>query len=1404
MTKQKKFITCDGNQAAAHISYMFSEVAAIYPITPSSTMAEYVDEWAAAGRKNIFGETVLVQEMQSEGGAAGAVHGSLQAGALTTTYTASQGLLLMIPNMYKIAGEFLPCVFHVSARTLASHALCIFGDHQDVMSARQTGFAMLAEGSVQEVMDLAGVAHLATIKARVPFMNFFDGFRTSHEIQKIEMLENEDLAPLIDQEALAEFRARALNPMNPVARGMAENPDHFFQHRESCNNYYEAVPAIVEEYMNEISKITGRKYGLFDYYGAEDAERVIIAMGSVTEAAREAIDHLVANGEKVGLVAVHLYRPFSAKHFLAAVPKTAKKIAVLDRTKEPGANGEPLYLDGDHQDVMSARQTGFAMLAEGSVQEVMDLAGVAHLATIKARVPFMNFFDGFRTSHEIQKIEMLENEDLAPLIDQEALAEFRARALNPMNPVARGMAENPDHFFQHRESCNNYYEAVPAIVEEYMNEISKITGRKYGLFDYYGAEDAERVIIAMGSVTEAAREAIDHLVANGEKVGLVAVHLYRPFSAKHFLAAVPKTAKKIAVLDRTKEPGANGEPLYLDVKDCFYGAENAPVIVGGRYGLGSKDTTPAQILAVYKNLAMPMPKNHFTIGIVDDVTFTSLPQEEEIALGGEGMFEAKFYGLGADGTVGANKNSVKIIGDNTDKHCQAYFSYDSKKSGGFTCSHLRFGDTPIRSTYLVNTPNFVACHVQAYLHMYDVTRGLRKNGSFLLNTIWEGEELAKNLPNKVKKYFAQNNITVYYINATQIAQEIGLGNRTNTILQSAFFRITGVIPVDLAVEQMKKFIVKSYGKKGEDVVNKNYAAVDRGGEYKQLTVDPAWANLADDAKAENNDPAFINEVVRPINAQDGDLLPVSAFKGIEDGTWEQGTAKYEKRGVAAFVPEWNAENCIQCNKCAYVCPHASIRPFVLDAEEQKGANFTQLKAVGKAFDGMTFRIQVDVLDCLGCGNCADVCPGNPKKGGKALTMKHLESQLPEAANWTYCAENVKSKQHLVDIKANVKNSQFATPLFEFSGACSGCGETPYVKLISQLFGDREMVANATGCSSIYSGSVPSTPYTKNEKGHGPAWANSLFEDFCEFGLGMELANEKMRARIVKAMEDAIAAEGTPAEYKEVFQAWIENMYDADKSKELAEKIIPMVEAAKDKCDSCKTIASLSQYLVKRSQWIIGGDGASYDIGYGGLDHVIASGKDVNILVLDTEVYSNTGGQSSKATPVGAIAKFAAAGKRVRKKDLGLMATTYGYVYVAQIAMGADQAQTLKAIREAEAYPGPSLIIAYAPCINHGLKAGMGKSQAEEEKAVKCGYWHLWRYNPALEAEGKNPFTLDSKEPDWSGFQDFLKGEVRYASVMKQYPQEADELFKAAEENAKWRYNSYKRLSKENWGAEVTE
>ena len=1179
MAKEKKFITCDGNQAAAHIAYMFSEVAAIYPITPSSPMAEHVDEWAAQGRKNLFGDTVSVQEMQSEGGAAGAVHGSLQAGALTTTFTASQGLLLMIPNMYKIAGELLPCVFHVSARTLATHSLCIFGDHSDVMACRQTGFAMLCEGSVQEVMDLSAVAHLSTIESRVPFINFFDGFRTSHEYQKIEEIDQEDLRPLVDQKALSEFRARALSPEHPVARGMAENPETFFAHRESCNAYYDAVPAVVEKYMAEVSKITGREYKLFSYYGADDAERVIICMGSVTEAAREAID--------------------------------------------------------------------------------------------------------------------------------------------------------------------------------YLNQ-------------------------------------------KGEKVGMVSVHLYRPFSVKHLLAAVPATTKRIAVLDRTKEPGAAGEPLFLDVKDAYYGRENAPLIVGGRYGLGSCDTTPTMIISVYDNLALPTPKDHFTLG-VDDVTFTSLPLEKEMALGGEGIFEAKFYGLGADGTVGANKNSVKIIGDNTDKYCQAYFSYDSKKSGGFTCSHLRFGDHPIRSTYQIKTPNFVACHVQAYLHMYDVLRGLRDNGTFLLNTIWEGDELAANLPNNVKRYFAEHHITVYYINATKIAQEIGLGNRTNTILQSAFFRITQVIPVDLAVEQMKKFIVKSYGKKGQDVVDKNYQAVDRGGEYKELTVDPAWANLPADPKVERDEPAYISDLVRPINAQNGDLLPVSAFKVSVDGTWEQGTAAYEKRGVAAFVPEWVPENCIQCNKCAYVCPHAAIRPFVMDDEEVKGFTATTLEMKAPAaMKGMHFRQQVDVLDCLGCGNCVDVCPG--LRGNKALVMKPLETQMAEDANWTYCVKNVKTKQHLVDIKQNPKNSQFATPLFEFSGACSGCGETPYVKLISQLFGDRQMIANATGCSSIYSGSIPSTPYTKNEKGQGPAWANSLFEDFCEFGLGMVLANKKMRNRIQSLLEQSLADEHVPAEFKEAAQAWIAGREDADASRAAADKLAPMIEAAKGQCPVCAQLAELTHYLTKRSQWIIGGDGASYDIGYGGLDHVLASGEDVNILVLDTEVYSNTGGQASKATPLGAIAQFAAAGKRVTKKDLGLMQTTYGYIYVAQIAMGADQAQTLKAIREAEAYPGPSLIIAYAPCINHGLKAkgGMGKSQAEEAKAVECGYWQLWRFNPALEAEGKNPFTLDSKEPDWSKFQDYLNGEVRFLSLKKARPAEAQELFDKTEEAAKRRYASYVRKSKEDW------
>ncbi|MDD5862544.1 MAG: pyruvate:ferredoxin (flavodoxin) oxidoreductase [Prevotella sp.] len=1194
MAKEKKFITCDGNTAAAHVSYMFTEVAAIYPITPSSPMAEHVDEWAAKGRKNLFGQTVSVQEMESEGGAAGAVHGSLQAGALTSTYTASQGLLLMIPNMYKIAGELLPCVFNVSARTLASHSLCIFGDHQDVMACRQTGFAMFCSGSVQEVMDLSAVPYLSTLESSVPFINFFDGFRTSHEYHKIEEMDMEDIRPLVNPEWIKRFRDRAMSPERPVTRGTAENPETFFTHREACNSYYDKVPAIVEKHLAEISKITGREYHLFNYYGAPDAENIIVLMGSATEPAREAIDFLTKQGKKVGMVAVHLFRPFSV---------------------------------------------------------------------------------------------------------------------------------------------------------------------------------------------EAIRKAI------------------------------PATVKRIAVLDRTKEPGAEGEPLYLDVKSALYDDPRHPLVVGGRYGLGSSDTTPAKIVAVFKNLELPEPKDHFTVGIVDDVTFTSLPEEEEIPMGGDSLFEAKFFGLGSDGTVGANKNSVQIIGNNTNKYCQAYFSYDSKKSGGFTCSHLRFGDEPIHSAYLVNTPNFVACHVQAYLHMYDVCRGLRDNGTFLLNTIFDGDELINFIPNHVKKYWAKHHIKVYYINAGKIGQEIGLGNRTNTILQSAFFRITKVIPEDLAVEQMKKFIVKSYGKKGEDIVNMNYAAVDRGGEYKELTVDPAWANLPEDEKKVDDAPDFVKEVVRPMNAQAGDLLKVSDFvkHGTVDGTWEVGTAAYDKRGVEAFVPVWNPDNCIQCNKCAFACPHAAIRPFVLDEQEKAGFDGKTIDILApKALKGMQFRIETSVLDCLGCGNCADVCPG--KKGEKALKMVPFNVDAPdmikEAENWTYLTKNVKSKQDLVDIKQSPKNSQFAQPLFEFSGACSGCGETPYVKLISQLFGDREMIANATGCSSIYSASVPSTPYCKNEKGQGPAFNNSLFEDFCEFGLGMTLANKKMKKRITMLLQELIAKDDTPADFKAAAQQWIDNQNDADGSKAAAAALKPLIaKGAEAGCPTCAELKTLDHYLVKRSQWIIGGDGASYDIGYGGLDHVLSTGEDINILVLDTEVYSNTGGQSSKATPLGAIAQFAAAGKRVTKKDLGLMETTYGYIYVAQIAMGADNAQTLKAIREAEAYPGPSLVIAYAPCINHGIKGkdfdgkgkrGMNRSQHEEALAVECGYWHLWRFNPELAKEGKNPFQLDSKEPQWDNFQKYLQGEVRFASLKKARPEEADELYAETEKAAKRRYASYVRKTKEDW------
>ncbi len=1177
---EKKFMTCDGNCAAAHVAYMFSEVAAIYPITPSSPMAEYIDEWSAGGRKNIFGETVKVVEMQSEAGAAGAVHGSLQAGALTTTYTASQGLLLMIPNMYKISGELLPGVFHVSARALAAQALSIFGDHADVMSARQTGFAMLATSSVQEIMDLAPVAHLAAIEGRVPFLHFFDGFRTSHEIQKVEAADMEKLRKLVNYKALKEYRDRALNPEHPVTRGTAQNPDIYFQTRELQNKYYDALPDIVAKYMKQLSKITGREYAPFVYYGAKDATDIIIAMGSVNDVIKTVIDK-----------------------------------------------------------------------------------------------------------------------------------------------------ENK----------------------------------------------------------------------NGKKLGLVTVHLYRPFSTKYLMAIMPKTVKRICVLDRTKEPGANGDPLYLDVVEAFKDSTKKPMIIGGRYGLSSKDTTPAQILAVYKNLASDKPMNQFTVGIKDDVTRRSLKVGKEISILPKGTFEAKFYGLGADGTVGANKNSIKIIGDNTNKYSQAYFDYDSKKSGGYTCSHLRFGDQPILAPYLVGTPDFVAVHVPSYLRKYDCLRGLKKNGTFLYNSPWSVEETKKHLPDYVKKYLALNNINMYIIDATKIAMEIGLGNRTNTILQSAFFKISGVIPYDLAVEQMKKFIVKSYGKKGEDVVNKNYAAVDRGGEIQKVEIPAEWANLncTTEFKFEHNDndPEFINKVMRPMVAQCGNDLPVSAFKDIIDGTFPAGTTAYEKRGVATMVPEWDNTKCIQCNQCSLVCPHAAIRPVVMTDAELKKAPKSMKTAdikMPKEFAGMHFRMQVSAMDCTGCGNCADVCPAKEK----ALVMKPFESQLGEVDNWNYSQKKVTYKDNLIDKYANVKNSQFAQPLFEFSGACAGCGETPYIKTITQLFGERMLVANATGCSSIYGGSAPATPYCKNYRtGKGVAWANSLFEDNAEFGLGMATATRQMRDRVERIMREAIAeCDCCSKEIKAMFQEWIDNRECGIKTAELADKIVAACE--KCGCDYCKQIVDLKDHLVKKSQWIFGGDGWAYDIGFGGLDHVLASGEDVNVLVLDTEVYSNTGGQSSKATPAGAVAKFAASGKKVRKKDLGMIAKSYGYVYVAQVAMGASQAQYFKAIKEAEAYHGPSLVICYAPCINHGIKVGMGRTQHEEKLAVDCGYWHLWRFNPAEEEAGQNGFHLDSKEPDWSKFQDFIMGEVRYNSLLKTFPEEAKELFAKTEQFAKLRYEGYKKLSEE--------
>ncbi|BBL05925.1 MULTISPECIES: pyruvate:ferredoxin (flavodoxin) oxidoreductase [Alistipes] len=1170
---EKKFITCDGNYAAAHVAYMFSEVAAIYPITPSSTMAELVDEWAAQGRRNIFGETVKVVEMQSEAGAAGAVHGSLQSGALTSTFTASQGLLLMIPNMYKISGELLPGVFHVSARALAAQSLSIFGDHQDVMATRQTGFAMLATSSVQEVMDLAGVAHLVALKARVPFLHFFDGFRTSHEIQKIELIDEASLTALLDRDALKAFRARALNPEHPVTRGTAQNPDIYFQTREAANKFYDAVPDMVADTMREISKITGRDY-----------------------------------------------KPFV----------------------------------------------------------------------------------------------------------------------------------------------------------------------------YYGHPEAEHIVVAMGSVTETVKETIDYLSKQGRKVGLVTVHLYRPFSEKYFFDVLPASVKRVCVLDRTKEPGAEGEPLYLDVKSMFYGKKLQPMIVGGRYGLSSKDTTPAQILAVFENLAAEAPKEHFTVGITDDVTNLSLPVGEEISLAKPGTFEALFFGLGADGTVGANKNSIKIIGGSTNKYCQAYFSYDSKKSGGYTSSHLRFGDLPITSPYLVTTPDFVACHVPSYVDKYDVLKGLKPGGSFLLNSVHDPETTCATLPDHMKAYLAKNRINFYVINATKIAAELGLGSRTNTIMQSAFFKIANVIPFEKAVEEMKHAILKSYGKKGEDIVNMNYAAVDAGGSaVVKVEVPAEWAAIEDkgfEHVSNASYPEFVRRIVEPINGLKGDRLPVSAFDGREDGTWDNGTAAYEKRGIAVNVPEWQIANCIQCNQCAYVCPHAVIRPFLATEEEAAASGVEWKQGLGETKE-YKFRIQISPLDCTGCGNCVDVCPAKQK----ALVMRPLEEQLPQQKNWDYITGNIGYKQ-VVDKTKSVKNLQFAQPLFEFSGACAGCGETPYIKAITQLFGDKMMVANATGCTSIYSGSAPSTPYCTNEKGQGPAWANSLFEDNAEFGLGMHIGIEKLRDRIQETMEAAIAScDKCSEELKGVMREWIGNRGSSARSAEVTARLLPMLEACG--CDYCRKILEHKDWLVKKSQWIIGGDGWGYDIGYGGVDHVLASGQDVNILVIDTEVYSNTGGQSSKATPVGAVAKFASSGKRIRKKDLGAMAMTYGYVYVAQVSIGASQQQLFNVLKEAEAYPGPSLVIAYAPCINHGIKGGMTRTQTVGKEAVACGYWHLWHYNPQLEEEGKNPFVLDSKEPDWTKFREFLMKEVRYTSLQKSFPAEADELFAAAEENAKWRYNGYVRRAK---------